>query len=101
VPEAWQDSVLANVRGFLNNPSFRSEEYRLLLKCHSSLAFVAGYELDRESGAQVFPVQQGVRTTAWRPGPCVEGVPANGVWSSATHAGSSDMGRRDRVLGNA
>ena len=81
-PRAWQESVLSDVRTFLNNPSFRSQEHHLLLECHTSLAFVAGYELDRKSGAQVFPVQKGVRTAVWRPSSGGDGA-ANSAWSSA------------------
>ena len=80
-PQAWQGTVLSDVRAFLNNSSLRSQEHHLLLECHSSLAFAAGYELDRKSGAQVFPVQKGVRTTVWRPSPGVAAVPQNGAWS--------------------
>ena len=79
----WQGAVLADVRAFLNNPSFRSEEHHLLLECHSSLAFVAGYELDRKSGAQVFPVQKGVRKALWKPRASAgDATPANSSWSS-------------------
>ena len=65
--ELWHSAVLPEVRAFFANRSLRSVEHYLLLDCHSSLAFLAGYELDRKSGAQVFPVQKGVPTTVWKP----------------------------------
>jgi hypothetical protein len=80
---AWQGAVLADVCAFLTNPSFRAEEHHLLLECHSSLAFVAGYELDRKSGAQVFPVQKGVCTALWKPGATAGGATvASSSWSA-------------------
>lgn len=65
--ELWHGAVLPEVRALLADPALRSEEHHLLLDCHSSLAFLAGYELDRKSGAQVFPVQKGIRTSVWKP----------------------------------
>lgn len=68
--EAWQSEVLPRVVSFLaaKAPGLRAGENHLLLECHSSVAFLAGYELDRKSGAQVFPVQKGVQKTVWKPG---------------------------------
>lgn len=68
--ESWQSAVLPSVASFLKDasPSLRNGENHLLLECHSSVAFVAGYELDRKSGTQVFPVQKGVRKSVWKPG---------------------------------
>ena len=65
-PQHWP-SVTAEVQGFLADPTFRAADHHLLLDCHGSLAFLAGYELDRKSGARVFPVQKGVRPGAWTP----------------------------------
>lgn len=92
-PKSWQESILADVRGFLKNPSLRSEEHELLLECHLSLAFVAGYELDRKSGAQVFPIQKGVRTTLWKPSFSNEpAASVNSKWSVAEHEVSPGAG---------
>jgi hypothetical protein len=60
-------TIGAEVGRFLGDPAFRAQEHHLLLDCHGTLAFLAGYELDRKSGARVFPVQKGVQTTVWRP----------------------------------
>ena len=77
----WQKTVLSGVRTFLNNPTFRSSEHHLLLECHSSLAFLAGYELDRKSGALVFPIQKGVAKNLWKPSPTsAESPSANDAW---------------------
>lgn len=81
---SWQNTVLPNVASFLKDasPSLRTGENHLLLECHSSVAFLAGYELDRKSGAQVFPVQKGVRKSVWKPGtsPSTE----NSAWVTTT-----------------
>lgn len=63
--ESWQSTVVPSVAAFLKDasPALRNGENHLLLECHSSVAFLAGYELDRKSGTQVFPVQKGVRTS--------------------------------------
>jgi len=63
----WADRVVLEVRGFLNNPLFRNGEHRLLLDCHSSLAFLAGYEFDQKSGVTVYPVQKGLHLDVWKP----------------------------------
>jgi len=81
-PGAWQGAVMTDVRSFLNNPGFRTEEHYLLLDCHISLAFAAGYELDRKSGAQVFPVQKGVRKLVWKPG--TSSSEAKSTWATKT-----------------
>lgn len=82
---SWQDVVLPEVTAFLKGtPSLRTDEHRVLLECHSSVAFLAGYELDRKSGAQVFPVQKGVRTSVWKPGATPSA--ANSAWTTAMSA---------------
>ena len=80
----WQSPVTSDVQTFLAEPSVRLEEHHLLLECHSSLAFLAGYELDRKSGAQVFPVQKGVRTSLWKPSETAQPNGASGDWSAST-----------------
>ncbi|HQP39708.1 MAG TPA: SAVED domain-containing protein, partial [Polyangiaceae bacterium] len=81
--ENWQNKVLPTVASFLKDksPELRADEGHLLLECHCSLAFFAGYELDRKSGTQVSPVQKGVRKSVWRPGTLVSG--SNSEWSAA------------------
>jgi hypothetical protein len=84
-PKAWQRSVTADVRTFLNDPGLRGEEHHLLLECHGSLAFLAGYELDRKSGVQVYPVQKGIRKALWKPDAGAgeaRAASASGAWTS-------------------
>jgi len=86
--ESWQNVILPKVAGFLKDASaLRTTENHLLLECHSSVAFLAGYELDRKSGAQVFPVQKGVRTSIWKPGDSTNH--ANAAWATTTSAAGS------------
>lgn len=66
-PSLWTTKVVPDVSRFLNNSELRRGEYHLLLDCHSSLAFLAGYELDQKSGANVYPVQKGINTVVWKP----------------------------------
>jgi hypothetical protein len=87
----WSASVAPAVRAFLNDPSFRAGEHQLLLDCHTSLAFLAGYELDRKSGTEVFPVQKGVRKSLWRPSITGErAASARPGWVETSHEVSSD-----------
>lgn len=93
-PEAWQNSVLPTVASFLKDksPELRADESHLLLECHCSVAFLAGYELDRKSGGQVFPGQKGVRTSVWKPG--TSPLASNSDWiatSSATTGSGDDV----------
>ena len=92
--ESWQSSVLPSVAAFLKDasPALRNGENHLLLECHSSVAFLAGYELDRKSGTQVFPVQKGVRTSVWKPGASTR--TSSNEWSdmvSATSGSGDDV----------
>ncbi len=91
-PESWQNTVLPSVASFLRSasPSLRADENHLLLECHGSVAFLAGYELDRKSGTRVFPVQKGVRTSVWKPGTSTSTT--NSAWSTmvSTTSGSGD-----------
>ncbi|MDF1543235.1 MAG: SAVED domain-containing protein [Anaerosomatales bacterium] len=93
-PESWQNTVLPTVASFLKDKSaeMRADESNLLLECHCSVAFLAGYELDRKSGTQVFPVQKGVRKSVWKPG--TSGSTSCSEWtatSSATSASGDDV----------
>lgn len=65
--QEWAASVAPKVRTLLNDASFRIGERHVLLECHTSIAFLAGYELDRKCGVEVFPVQKGVRKAVWKP----------------------------------
>lgn len=91
-PGSWQNTVLPTVASFLKDrsPELRADESHLLLECHCSVAFLAGYELDRKSGTQVFPVQKGVRKSVWKP--AASGSSSTGDWSVTTSAtsGSGD-----------
>jgi hypothetical protein len=66
-PELWRTEVAPKVRELLRAAPLREREHHLLLDCHSSIAFVAGYEAHRKSGAQLYPVQKGGPDTLWRP----------------------------------
>ncbi len=92
-PALWQSALRSDIQTFLSDPGLRAEEHHLLLDCHGSLAFLAGYELDRKSGTQVFPVQKGVRPTVWKPAGVAP--PSAGVsWVESTTAlsgGGSDV----------
>lgn len=87
-PASWQNTVLPAVASFLKDKSaeLRADESHLLLECHSSVAFLAGYELDRKSGTQVFPVQKGVRKSLWKP--AATETATNSEWSASTSATS-------------
>jgi len=78
-PSLWE-TVRREILRFLADPGLRGQEHHLLLDCHGSLAFLAGYELDRKSGARVFPVQKGVLPGVWRP----SGAPATAAWDVST-----------------
>lgn len=64
----WSSAVFPELQRFLEDPRLRSGEHHLLLECHLSVAFAAGYVLDRKSGTQVYPVQKGLETRVWKPG---------------------------------
>jgi hypothetical protein len=86
--DSWQKVVVPEVGAFLKNvTSLRADENLLLLECHSSVAFLAGYELDRKSGAKVFPVQKGVRTALWKPAASI--AMANSAWATTTGTAGS------------
>lgn len=66
-PALWDAKVGSVVASFLRDPRLRAREHTILLDCHSSIALLAGYELDQKSGAQVYPVQKGVKCSVWKP----------------------------------
>jgi len=62
----WQESVYPDVSSFLRAATAGSATYHLYLEVHNSIAFAAGYELDR--GVEVFPVQSTDRgRVVWQP----------------------------------
>ena len=63
----WTEEVVPALRVFLEDSSLREREHHLLLECHGSVAYAAGFTLDRKSGAQVFPVQKGAIREPWKP----------------------------------
>ena len=77
------------------HPCFRAAEHHLLLECHTSLAFLAGYELDRKSGAEVFPIPEGRPQDLWKPSMTVEdATTVRPGWTVATRdvsAGAPDV----------
>lgn len=66
-PRLWSEKVLPAIRGFLEAPSMRQGRHHVLLECHLSLAFAAGYFLDRKSGVEAFPIQKGNGRRVWMP----------------------------------
>lgn len=77
----WNDAVLCAARRFLEDPSTRQAPHHILLDCHASLAFAAGYVLEQKSGAQVFPIQKGARREVWIPSGASEAARNDGTWS--------------------
>jgi hypothetical protein len=63
----WTDGVVPALRAFLEDSSLREREHHLLLECHGSIAYAAGFILDRKSGTQVYPVQKGSMREPWKP----------------------------------
>ncbi len=66
---SWPKAVQM-VTGFLGDAErrtrLRAHEHAVLLECHGSLAALAGYELSRNSGCAIFPVQKPERSL-WKP----------------------------------
>ncbi len=66
---SWR-AAADKTEAYFADPERRSrlvkQETHILLECHSSLAFFAGYELSRNSGCQVYPIQKPGRTL-WKP----------------------------------
>jgi hypothetical protein len=67
--DSWKLAA-SKILDFLSDPelkrALRSEDHKLLLECHGSLAFLAGYELSNNSGSRIYTVQKpGLET--WKP----------------------------------
>ena len=69
--ESWR-AAASRILSFLSDTALkktlRSEEHKLLLECHGSLALLAGYEMSRNSGSRVYPVQK-PGMELWKPSP--------------------------------
>jgi len=67
----WNSDIPLELSQFLNNKDvfskLRSHDHQILLECHGSIAFLAGYLLPRNSGAKVHPIQKGIDTKPWKP----------------------------------
>jgi hypothetical protein len=95
---AWTDDVRPAVARFLGESiaRLRSEPHELLLDCHQTLAFLAGYELDPKGGAIAFPVQKGPSgAVVWKPS--AESVEATEAWKTNVDE-SDDPADPDLVL---
>jgi hypothetical protein len=69
---SWDDSardVLAFLGDLDRRAQLRTAEAVVALECHGSLALLAGWELSRNSGTKVAPIQKPSRDV-WRPGEC-------------------------------
>jgi hypothetical protein len=67
---SWPHAVASLVDFFADTnrrARIRKGESAIVLECHSTLAALAGYELSRNSGCAVFPVQK-PRQELWKPG---------------------------------
>jgi len=67
----WSKDVAREVSDYLSRPDFlrsvRAVEHCIMLECHGSIAFLAGYLLPRNSGSKVHPIQKGIDTKLWKP----------------------------------
>ncbi|MFH0871605.1 MAG: SAVED domain-containing protein [bacterium] len=75
-PKLWKDKIIPAIRGFLDDPTLRQGQCHLVLECHMSIAFTAGYFLDRKSGVEAYPIQKGNRREVWMP----SGIPSAADW---------------------
>lgn len=67
-PDLWKEKVIPKIISYLSSPPWgRDTEMHLLLDCHSSLAFLAGYCMERKAGIPVYPIQKGRGKELWKP----------------------------------
>jgi hypothetical protein len=67
-PDLWNEKVVPTIVSYLSSPPCgRSTEMHLLLDCHSSLAFLAGYCMERKGGIPAYPIQKGRGKELWKP----------------------------------
>jgi hypothetical protein len=80
---SWQSSA-SKVLAFLGNTDrrarLRAVESVIALECHGSLALLAGWELSRNSGVRVAPIQK-PKLDVWRP---TEGSETSATWAVQT-----------------
>jgi hypothetical protein len=76
-PDLWIKSIIPKIRYYLSSlPYGRDLEIDILLDCHSSLAFLAGYCMERKAGIPAYPVQKGQGKHIWKP----SGQPVKEEW---------------------
>lgn len=66
---SWSNAARVVQDFFANAPRrlrLRAGEYAIALECHGSLAMLAGYEVSRNSGCLIFPIQK-PRRELWKP----------------------------------
>lgn len=87
-PASWSTAA-DELRSAFADPALqktlRAAEHALLLECHGSLALLTGYELSRNTGGLVYPVQKPGRTV-WRPAGSFAGT----LWARDEVAAGSD-----------
>jgi len=96
--DAWTADVRPAVAQFLADsmPRLRAEPHEILLDCHQTLAFLAGYELDPKGGVAAFPVQKGPSgAVVWKPS--ADGPQAAAAWKTEVDE-CGDPGATDLVL---
>lgn len=87
VASSWRQAA-QKVMVFFGDPTrrarLRASEHAMLLECHGSLAALAGYELSRNSGCSVFPVQKPQRAL-WKPNQPID-TNTTSAWASTAIA---------------
>lgn len=80
----WNDDIANDVKAYLNRSDLvklaRKRDMYIMLECHGSIAFLAGYLLPRKSGANIFPIQKGIETMAWKPDAGNTNISADWGW---------------------
>jgi hypothetical protein len=67
--DTWNAAIAPEVRAFLQEHVRPSRPYHIRLQTHGTVAFLAGWELNPKSGADVVPVQDSsIGRHVWRPG---------------------------------
>ncbi|MEW8050409.1 MAG: SAVED domain-containing protein [Candidatus Thiodiazotropha sp.] len=75
-PSDWKGRVLPELRDFLRGAAHSSDQLRLILDAHVSLAFAAGTILNVKSGKRIEIEQRGHGRAFWSR----EDLPADGDW---------------------
>ncbi len=79
-PDLWRRRVFPDLAEFLRSGGVRREELHLLLECHLSISYAAGYVLHRASGVGTYPVQKGRERQVWKPAAVLAG-PSDPLWT--------------------